>query len=405
MKKALSFVLGLLVSLTSIAQEAKTDTVKTTGKSKDNFSIGIFLGPNYSGNENLDSKRPHNVFLVDKHTVSAGGEIMVAKEFSNIFGWRASAGFFGNKGRANYFDQPEYMGYDFYDAEVFADLTIDLTDWWAPRRKNAFSLKGFLGIGGAYSWGFPDNNTFVKPYESFLGTNGNPEGFDYGARIGLNASWRLSDCWRLGVQLSTTFYDDMFNGYKSDWITDVRHDLFAGLTYTFPSKKKPEVVEEVVPVVPPVEPIYETVNDTTWYDDVEYEDLYADGTMEWVVFYEIRISEFNDPDKQLEEIGKFLANRKDAKVTLKSYADRETGYPRINVGYSKARSEKAVAALKAAGVPESMITAEYFGDTVQPFEENDKNRCTIIKATGLRPERVAHKVRKMRVTPRQVRVN
>jgi hypothetical protein len=64
--------------------------------------------------------------------------------------------------------------------------------------------------------------------------------------------------------------------------------------------------------------------------------------------------------------------------------------------YSKQRSEKAVKALVDAGVNASIITAEYFGDTVQPFAENDKNRVSIITATGLKDVKDQYKVKKFR---------
>ncbi|MBQ2518442.1 MAG: OmpA family protein, partial [Bacteroidaceae bacterium] len=60
------------------------------------------------------------------------------------------------------------------------------------------------------------------------------------------------------------------------------------------------------------------------------------------------------------------------------------------------RSEKAVKALVDAGVDASLITAEYFGDTVQPFADNDKNRVSIITATGLKDVKDQYTVKKYR---------
>ena len=51
---------------------------------------------------------------------------------------------------------------------------------------------------------------------------------------------------------------------------------------------------------------------------------------------------------------------------------------------SKQRCEKAVKALTDAGVPTTSITANYYGDTIQPYDENNKNRVTIIVASGLK---------------------
>ena len=87
-----------------------------------------------------------------------------------------------------------------------------------------------------------------------------------------------------------------------------------------------------------------------------------------------------------------------------SYADRGTGNPKINMEYSQQRSEKAVNALVAAGVSRDIITAKYFGDTVQPFDENDKNRVSIITATGLKDVKDKYSVKKFRTEEVRYRV-
>lgn len=79
-----------------------------------------------------------------------------------------------------------------------------------------------------------------------------------------------------------------------------------------------------------------------------------------------------------------------------------TGNPKLNINYSRLRSEKAVKALISAGVDPSIIKATYYGDTVQPFEENDKNRVTIITATGIKDIREKKTTRKFRVAPSTV---
>ena len=65
-------------------------------------------------------------------------------------------------------------------------------------------------------------------------------------------------------------------------------------------------------------------------------------------------------------------------ISIKGYADRGTGNPKINVGYAKARAEKVAKALQDKGIAASRMTVESFGDTVQPFDENDRNRCVIV---------------------------
>ena len=67
------------------------------------------------------------------------------------------------------------------------------------------------------------------------------------------------------------------------------------------------------------------------------------------------------------------------KITIDGYADKGTGNPTINAEYAQQRAAKVASALKEKGVPESQMTVKSYGDTVQPFPDNDKNRCVIIE--------------------------
>ena len=166
-----------------------------------------------------------------------------------------------------------------------------------------------------------------------------------------------------------------------------------GLAFKFGYKQKPAPEEE-----------WSTRTDTIWYDDSEFVSRVEDGKAVWNVFYQIRESDFT-ADEQLAAIGAFLADHRECKIDIKSYADVQTGNPRINMMYSKLRSEKAVKALLDAGVNESQITANYYGDTVQPFAENDKNRVSIITATGMKDVKDKKTVKKFRTKEVRYRVN
>lgn len=131
------------------------------------------------------------------------------------------------------------------------------------------------------------------------------------------------------------------------------------------------------------ERIYELSNADV-QDNEPFAEKVIDGKIRWNVFYEIRKSDYIGSDDYLNRIGQFLKEYPGCTITVKSYADKGTGNPKINVMYSRLRNEKAVAALVAAGVDRKLINASYYGDTVQPFAENDKNRLTIIEASGLK---------------------
>ena len=42
------------------------------------------------------------------------------------------------------------------------------------------------------------------------------------------------------------------------------------------------------------------------------------------------------------------------------------------------RANKVASQLEKRGVPKAQMVVNSYGDTVQPFSENDKNRCVIV---------------------------
>ena len=65
-------------------------------------------------------------------------------------------------------------------------------------------------------------------------------------------------------------------------------------------------------------------------------------------------------------------------ISISGYADKGTGNPKINQGYAKQRADKVAKILQQKGIAASRMTVNSYGDTVQPFAENDKNRCVIV---------------------------
>ena len=76
---------------------------------------------------------------------------------------------------------------------------------------------------------------------------------------------------------------------------------------------------------------------------------------------------------------------KDVRVFAVGYADKGTGTPQLNAKYAQKRAQQFKEDLvNRYGVSAESITIDSKGDTVQPFDENDKNRCVIIDAEGVR---------------------
>lgn len=67
-------------------------------------------------------------------------------------------------------------------------------------------------------------------------------------RAGLDATFRLSDNWHLGAELSYTAFADRFNGVKTDFPLDGRSNLKVGVTYLL-GKKSKKLVTAMAPIV------------------------------------------------------------------------------------------------------------------------------------------------------------
>ena len=85
-------------------------------------------------------------------------------------------------------------------------------------------------------------------------------------------------------------------------------------------------------------------------------------------------------DAKLVTLAEWLKANPDFSVAVVGYADRETGTAKGNLDLSKRRAAAVAARLVKLGVDENRIASDYKGDTVQPFQVNDKNRvvlCTV----------------------------
>ena len=150
-------------------------------------------------------------------------------------------------------------------------------------------------------------------------------------------------------------------------------------------KAEPVVVPEPVPVVEP-EPKPEP-KPVVVEKKPEPKIVTVKEQLHEEIFYVICKSDPEVGKRQMQKVADFMKRNPNAKVSVVGYADKGTGNPKLNIGYSKQRAEKCKAELvDAYGCDASRISVDYKGDTVQPFDENDKNRCVIIDGDGSHEE-------------------
>ncbi len=265
MKKYFYILCFLCTLCTSASAHTAPDSiaVDTFGAEKDPFYMQLYLGVNKSANENL----PWTEFT--RYPWSTGIFFAIGHEFKPLWGWRAALRINRNKSR----NVPVCESYDVWgwnSTSLFGDVTFDITDVFRRsrhqtrnayteaddqdfdseaemhqldtirRRPHKFNLKAFVGVGGAYTWSFDKVPlSYTHPYSR-------ASRIAPAFRVGLTATYRVADRWRVGLELSQNMYGDRFNGVAYDTPLDTRTNLKVGVTYLFMKKKKRTIKKPVV---------------------------------------------------------------------------------------------------------------------------------------------------------------
>ena len=259
------------------------------------------------------------------------------------------------------------------------DLLMNMTNIINPTRScDKFDWVLLAGFGVNYGWDFDEfncqNNALaLKPNPYLCGSKHS----SFNSRLGMQFNYSLSDKLALGLEVDGNMKNDEFN-LKRNYNPDFQVQALIGLTYKFgkPAKRAREIVETYYVD----EPYTETVKKQRPIETVEV------SQMEKVVYYEINISDVQTAqgiDAAIKEAADLIKTDPNAKIFVTGYADVQTGNAEINQRLSKERAEGVANKLvNVHGINAANITVDWKGDTVQPFAENDKNRCVIIKGEG-----------------------
>ena len=262
------------------------------------------------------------------------------------------------------------------------DLLMNMTNVINPRRTcDAFDWVMLLGFGVNYGWGFDEFNSqnnalAINPNPYYCGTKHST----YNMRLGTQFNVNLSRNFAIGLEIDGNMKNDEFN-LKRNYNPDFQLSALLGLTYKFGHPEKKVVQkQEVIETYYVDEPYTETVKKQRPVENVEM------SKMEKVVYYHINVSDVEQAqgiDAAVKEAANLIKTDPDAKIVVTGYADKGTGNAKINQRLSKERAEGITAKLvNIHGINPANITTSWKGDTVQPFSENDKNRCVIISGEG-----------------------
>ena len=319
----------------------------------------------------------------------------------DITGYQTKGGFKADRYDFVNADTP----YKFNACTADIDLLMNMTNIINPNRaSHAFNWNLLAGFGVNYSWDYDEFKAATNSFKYYVGPEQcGTKHSTFNGRLGTQFEYNVAKNFSVMLEADANYKNDQYNLKFHDQ-TDWQIQAFVGLTYKFgvKTKKAPEP-EPVVITCPGCNDAYGNGN----CPDSEYakcknnadcqhsssckckmdkpqpkpqpvpEPVVKDEPLKETMFYAIRIS---DPDASatLDKVADWCKKYPKKNITISGYADKNTGNAQINEGYAKDRAEKVAAALQERGVDASRMTVNSYGDTVQPFEENDLNRCVIV---------------------------
>ena len=259
------------------------------------------------------------------------------------------------------------------------DLMINLSNLIGRSKDHALNLILLGGAGVNYAW---DNDEFFAlnmPVDAApLAWKDNR--LSHNIRAGLRLETNMQKPLGLSLEVNANSLDDRFNSKMSsrdDWM----FTAMLGLNFRFGHKvhKKPVTVREIE------EEIEEEVPETVIVKEKRPITKTEKVKFHKEVFYAIRVSENDTPSAIMEQTAQFMKENEKSVLYVVGYADKGTGNPSLNQMYAQRRAETFKKDLvERHGIDPERIIIDSKGDTVQPFAENDKNRCVIIDAEGFR---------------------
>jgi outer membrane protein OmpA-like peptidoglycan-associated protein len=256
------------------------------------------------------------------------------------------------------------------------DFLLNLKNFFTPYNPKAvFNPVVYAGAGMAHTFAKKD----LTAVNSLL------------VKGGLQLNFRLADAWEVYLAgealLVPEYFDRQLGG---DLPFDAVVNAKLGFTYRFnfrpfiktpvidqnqwnalnreinELRNRPQVVCPPVPVCPEVEP--------------RKTEVVKNKQIELTpVFFTIG-SSLVDGDQMLSiaKAALYLSENPNAKLEIAAYSDKKTGNTSYNMKLSEKRAKVVLETLtQKFGIDKSRLKISFYGDTVQPFAENDKNRVSI----------------------------
>jgi len=362
--------LGALVALASVSASAQQQEAKTVEVFKPHWYVQGQFGMQHTlGEVGFGS------------LVSPNAQIAFGYEFNPVVGIRLDVNAWKSKGGSEIFNK-EYKWAWNYIAPTL-DVTANLSNLFCGYKYNRpINIYAFVGAGINIAWKndqawnvWGELNSTVLPdcpeYMEYLWSGTKSR---FVAQFGLLADVRINDAFSVNFELNANPTSDRYNSKKAgnaDWY----FNGLVGLRYNFGATHTTKVLE------PCCKPVVEQPKPDTVFvqqpapvvEQPKREPLRRD------IYFLIRGSQISAQEMaKVVEVADYLKKYPESRVSITGYADRGTGNPRINMGYSQKRAEAVANALQNQfGISPSRMTVSAKGDTEQPYTDQPLNRVTI----------------------------
>lgn len=319
--------------------------------------------------------------------ISPNAQVTVGYNFNPIVGARLSVNAWQSKAGST-IENTEYAWKWKYVAPS-VDVTVNLSNLFCGYKANRLLNVGiFAGVGANIAFDNDEavnvNNSLNALYPGYMRPNADQwlryiwDGTKVrlNGRAGLTADFRVSDRVSVGLEAQANILSDRYNSKKAP-NPDFYFNALAGVKVALGATHRSQVVEPCNRIVEKIVEVPKVVEKIVEVPAPVSNQIAQVEPLKETFFYAIRLS---DPTANAT-IDKIVAwcNKYPTKgISISGYADKGTGNPKINQGYAKQRADKVAKILQERGIAASRMTVNSYGDTVQPFAENDKNRCVIV---------------------------
>ena len=377
--KTLLFVALFAFSANAMAQDKVVDRVdQRTVKEFDHQDISYEFKKHWFLNLMGGAQYTLGEAKFDK-LISPNVQLGLGYQFTPVFGMRLQANAWQSKGGWNGYvptngGAPYTADYKYKYVAPGLDFMFNLSNLFCGWNKDrVFNVVAFLGGGANIAWANEEVNDIaatIKNREAYLleylwdGTKVKPFG-----RGGIDLLFRLSDAVSLVVEGNANILSDHSNSKKAgnaDWYFNALVGLKINLGKAY-NTITTDVYRDVV------------VYDTIWKDAPKPVVPEKIEPMRRDIFFTINSTVIVETEMvKVEDIANYMKKYPNAKVVISGYADKGTGNAKINARLAAQRADVVVNCLKEKyGIAEDRITYDSYGDTVQPFAENDLNRVSI----------------------------